>query len=397
MRLTLAQVALFVVLTFPQTFGSSDAQIISLEKKLLPATGKLEGISNIFFEKIENDKVHYPPDWKEVEMAPLLENPSFAPIHVIRYKDASGKTKYVVDTNGDLNFEAESVLQFQQHGNIEIADVEVEVRSVGSGGIPWKMNYQIILSNDGYTYARISEYRQGSLRLGKNTYRLRLRPRGRNNPQFSLSGETVCLIDLNHDGEFSERWRLSDQGKVLQGEEINLSAPFILAGKKLRIVELDARGTRLKVQPTSEEISISPGFKAPDFKLVGLDNKSYNLEDLKGKIVLLEFWSTTCPFCEHILPQVNSLIRKNRGQDFIALAISREANPEEVRNYLKNHPCEAPVVLGDRATWQTYNSQGITPAYYLIDRQGRIQFSGYGASPELIQVIDKKIRELRIR
>ena len=148
--------------------------------------------------------------------------------------------------------------------------VELGVRSAGSNSAaPLKLNYQLLLSSDGYIYGRLSEYRQGQIHIGDKSYVIRLRSRNRNNPLFSLTGDTVCLIDLNRDGDFSERWHISGGGDISPREEIELSSPFILDGERLRIVALDPAGASLRIQASLEEVSISAGFKAPEFTLTG--------------------------------------------------------------------------------------------------------------------------------
>jgi peroxiredoxin len=225
---------------------------------------------------------------------------------------------------------------------------------------------------------------------------LGLRSRSRHDPSFNLSGTTICLIDLNRDGAFSDRWHISDSGDISPREEIELGSPFIVGGEKLRIVELDQAGTGLKIQSTSEEISLAPGFKAPEFTLKGIDNNPYSLTKLKGKIVLLEFWSVNCPFCKRILPEVNALIKHVSGEDFVALAVAREEGADEIKRHLQEEPRNATVVVNDKATWQTYNSEVITPAYYLIDTHGVIRLSGYGASSEQLKVIEKMVQQIRL-
>jgi hypothetical protein len=66
-----------------------------------------------------------------------------------------------------------------------------------------------------------------------------------------------------------------------------------------------------------------------------------------------------------------------------------------IKKHLREEPRNATVVVKDKATWQTYNSQGITPTYYLIDTRGVIRLSGYGASSELLKVIEKFIEQIR--
>jgi peroxiredoxin len=315
----------------------------------------------------------------------------------VRHTITAGSATYVVDTNGDLDFHNEPVLQFRQVGDMLIADFEITTRPVGSNeAAPRKVSYQMMRSSDGYIYARISEYRQGQIRIGDKAYGIILRPRSRHAPSFGLSASTICLIDLNRDGVFSERWQISDRGDISAREEIELASPFMAGGEKLRIVELDQAGSRLKLQPSSEDISVAPGFRAPEFTLKGIDNNSYSLTNLKGKIVLLEFWSVSCPFCKRILPEVNALTRNIAGADFVALAVAREEGADEIKRNLQEEPRYASVVVNDKATWQTYNSEGITPAYYLIDSRGVIRLSAYGASSEQLKVIEKLVKQIRL-
>jgi thiol-disulfide isomerase/thioredoxin len=385
----------FATWSFLLLQASLNAQTVVLQKMQLPATGQLVGISNLFFEKLKNGQVRQPSDWKEVEISPLLQNAALVPIYVIRHKAPNGEAAYVVDTDGDLDFRAEPVLQFKQVGDLKIADVELSVRAPGSNNIDWKVGYQVILSGDGYSYGRVSEYRQGQIAIGDKTYTVILRPGSRNSPQYGLTTNTVCLIDLNQDGKFSEKWSVSDAGQVVPGEEIELFAPFMVGEKRLKVVELDQAGSTLKIAPSVEEASISPGFKAPEFSLKGIDNHPYGLANLKGKIVLLEFWSVSCPFCKQMLPEVNALIKKEAAEDFVALAVAREEDLQEIREHLRKEPRNAIVVANDPFTWQTYNSRGITPTYYLIDPRGLIRLSGYGASSAQLGVVEKLIEDIR--
>jgi thiol-disulfide isomerase/thioredoxin len=193
----------------------------------------------------------------------------------------------------------------------------------------------------------------------------------------------------------SRRWHISAGGEIVPREEVEISSPFITGGERLRIVSLDQDGGSLKIGRSTETVSISPGFRAPEFTLRGLDNEQYSSLQLKGKIVLLEFWSVSCPFCERILPEFNSLVKKESAKDFVALDIAREEDPVEIKSYLRAHPRDATVVVNDKATWQTYDGPVITPAFYLIDTRGVIRLAGYGASPEQLKVIERLIEQIR--
>jgi len=376
-------------------FAQTVRQSISLQKMSLPANGRPTRMSNLFFAKPDNKQVHYPPDWKQVEISPVMENAALAPVYVIRFQESGGPS-YVVDTNADLDFQNESKLRFHEIDELKFADFEVTVQArAPKQGAPTKVSYQIVLSRDGYVYARISEYRVGEIRIAGKTFGLDLHTRSRNYPLFDLSGSTVCLIDLNHDGAFSPRWSLSESGDVLPREEIDISSPFILGGEKLRVVDLDPAGTNLRIEPSAEEVSISVGFKAPAFSLQALDRTPYGREQLKGKIVLLEFWSVTCAFCKGILPEFNSLVKRVAGKDFIALDVTKEESAEEISSNLRENPREAKVTLFDKSAWQTYNRQVITPTFYLIDHRGIIRFSGAGASSDQLKVVERLVEQIR--
>jgi thiol-disulfide isomerase/thioredoxin len=376
-------------------FAQSSRQSVTLRKMLLPDTRRPAGMSNLFFTGLENKQVHYPSDWKQVEISPLLENAALAPVYVIRFQER-GSPSYVVDTNADLDFQNESKLQFREIDELKFADVEVMVQArAPNQGAPRKVSYQIVLSRDGYVYGRISEYRAGQIRIAGKTFGVNLNARSRSYPSFDLSGNTVCLIDLNHDGVFSPRWSLSEQGDVLPREEIDISTPFILGGEKLRAVDLDPAGTNLRIEPSTEEVSIAVGFKAPAFLLKGLDQSPYGPQQLKGKIVLLEFWSVTCHFCKGILPEFNSLVKRVAGKDFIALDVTKEESAAEISNNLRENPREAKVTLFDKSAWQTYNRQIITPTFYLIDHRGIIRFAGNGAASDQLKVVERIVEQIR--
>jgi hypothetical protein len=178
-------------------FAQTVRQSISLQKMSLPANGRPTRMSNLFFAKPDNKQVHYPPDWKQVEISPVMENAALAPVYVIRFQESGGPS-YVVDTNADLDFQNESKLRFHEIDELKFADFEVTVQArAPKQGAPTKVSYQIVLSRDGYVYARISEYRVGEIRIAGKTFGLDLHTRSRNYPLFDLSGSTVCLIDLN--------------------------------------------------------------------------------------------------------------------------------------------------------------------------------------------------------
>jgi peroxiredoxin len=108
-----------------------------------------------------------------------------------------------------------------------------------------------------------------------------------------------------------------------------------------------------------------------NFTLTSLDGEKWTLHDMRGKVVLVNFWATWCPPCRKELPDLDALYKKYRNQGFVVLAISDE-QPDTVRSFLSKHKVAYPVLLdpGD-LIHKRFNVDGI-PKSYLYDRDGRL-------------------------
>jgi thiol-disulfide isomerase/thioredoxin len=321
-----------------------------------------------------------------------LSNEDFFPINIIRYTDRSDSMRYVVDTNGDSNLNNEPALKFRGLLHISIADVPLKITRK-SNHESWNVTYQVILADD-YSYARIAEYRVGTLSLAHDHYPILLRPLSRKSPYFSLSGETLCFVDMNSDGCFANNWRITDGGEILASEEVSLSEPFIVAGQKWEAVSVDSAGSTLLLKRSSKNEAISIGFRAPTLQFEDLNGLRHDLTEARGKVVLLTFWSTDCPFSEKVRPSLDSMIHQYDSKSFSAFALSRETEVNEIKSYLENHPYEGTLGIPDSTFWHKYNSRTITPLFYLIDRNGIIALIGSGAS--MVPVLQSMIQRLLV-
>jgi peroxiredoxin len=108
-----------------------------------------------------------------------------------------------------------------------------------------------------------------------------------------------------------------------------------------------------------------------NFTLTGLDGQKWTLRNLRGKVVLVNFWATWCPPCRKEMPDLNALYRKFKDQGFVVLAISDE-KAETVRSFIEKHKVEYPILLdpGDRIH-QQFAVDGI-PKSYLYNRDGKL-------------------------
>lgn len=126
------------------------------------------------------------------------------------------------------------------------------------------------------------------------------------------------------------------------------------------------------------------GRKAENFTAVTMDGKTVELASLKGKVVLLVFWSSRCAICQNELPNLNRLARSYAGSKVVFLAASTE-NENILEPYLREHPFRFQILpdsFGLMLKYAKPDREGRVkiayPAYYLIDRTGRIQYHDYG-------------------
>jgi len=108
-----------------------------------------------------------------------------------------------------------------------------------------------------------------------------------------------------------------------------------------------------------------------DFTLVNLKGKKVTLSDLRGKIVLVNFWATWCPPCRKEMPDLQALYDKYKDQGFVVLSISDEEGAK-VTPFIKERQISYPVMLDPgRKVHALYQVEGI-PKSFVYDRDGKM-------------------------
>ena len=138
------------------------------------------------------------------------------------------------------------------------------------------------------------------------------------------------------------------------------------------------------------------GTEAPDFKVEMFDGKSIRLSDLRGKVVLVNFWATWCPPCREELTRVQKeIIDRFAGQEFVFLPISRGEELHTVEAFRKRMGYTFPMGLDpDQRIFRRYATNYI-PRNFLIDRDGKVVLASIGYDKaefaHLIETIEKTI------
>ena len=131
-----------------------------------------------------------------------------------------------------------------------------------------------------------------------------------------------------------------------------------------------------------------------------LNSKPLTLAELRGKVVLLEFWTFGCINCRNVEPYIKTWHRKYAGQGLVVIGVhapefSYERVLANVQRYIQERGIGYPVAIdNDFAIWNRYKNR-YWPAMYLIDKRGMIRYLriGEGGYPQTEQRIVELLGE----
>jgi len=143
-------------------------------------------------------------------------------------------------------------------------------------------------------------------------------------------------------------------------------------------------------------VSTSAEAQAPAFQLTTLDGTTVTSDQLRGKVVLLNFWASWCPPCRFEMPGFQSVYDENKGKDFVVLGVSMDAGSADgVKRYLTENHISYPVAMATGDIVESYGGVNLLPTSFLIDKQGRIrnQVQGIFAAVALEQAVKRLLDE----
>jgi thiol-disulfide isomerase/thioredoxin len=124
------------------------------------------------------------------------------------------------------------------------------------------------------------------------------------------------------------------------------------------------------------------GEPAPRFHAKTTTGELFNDDSIKGKVVMFEFWTTWCKYCEEEARFVDDIATEFKSKDLIVLAVDVLEPDQRVKKYLVEHPRSVPIVLTkDTNLAAMYNAQ-VYPIYVMVDRDGNIAAEQRGAAGE---------------
>ena len=132
---------------------------------------------------------------------------------------------------------------------------------------------------------------------------------------------------------------------------------------------------------------------APAFSITTLDEQRLTLEDLKGKVVLLDFWATWCGPCRQATPGLKGLYTKYKDRPFVIIGVSLDYEQSPWRSYIKDNGMEWPQYYDrNRAMMKLFGVNPI-PSYVLIDHEGIVRDTHSGWSPSVDGWLDGRVNK----
>mgnify|MGYP000745985204 CR=1 FL=1 len=146
------------------------------------------------------------------------------------------------------------------------------------------------------------------------------------------------------------------------------------------VVMVEARGSERVRHSMVEDIAAlgaeTAARPAPSWNLKTLSGQELSLEDLRGKVVFLNFWASWCPPCREEMPSMERLARKYEGRDLVMVAISQDEDMNAMQTFLSSVMPDGKLTMRipldpPGATGRNYGTEKL-PETYIIDRDGQI-------------------------
>lgn len=164
-----------------------------------------------------------------------------------------------------------------------------------------------------------------------------------------------------------------------------ISILFIMTAVTLSVNAQEEDGTKNKI-----------GDKAPDFVCKTIDGKTIDTRELRGKVIMINFFATWCPPCKKELPvlQKNIAEKYQGNSNFVLVVLGREHNMDEMVKYASETSLKLPFAPDvERKIYSLYADVTI-PRNIIIDKKGMISYQSIGYTEEEFRILEDHLAGL---
>jgi peroxiredoxin len=133
---------------------------------------------------------------------------------------------------------------------------------------------------------------------------------------------------------------------------------------------------------------------APDFTLKSNGGDNIKLSELRGQVVMINFWASWCGPCRQEMPLLDQLYQRYQPMGFTLLGVNVEEDSSAANKVLKEIPVTFPILYDTRNKVSENYQVKAMPSTVLIDRDGKMRFLHKGYKPGYEQEYQQQIREL---
>ena len=127
------------------------------------------------------------------------------------------------------------------------------------------------------------------------------------------------------------------------------------------------------------------------FQVTDLAGNHYDLAELQGKVVVLNFWFIQCKPCIQEMPELNELVKKYADQEVVFLALATNSAPD-LKAFLKKRDFDYHIIPDSRAVAEAYGVEGY-PTHVVINPQGAVAYRTMGLSPFTVGEVESSIEK----
>ena len=165
--------------------------------------------------------------------------------------------------------------------------------------------------------------------------------------------------------------------------------------KKIITTFLAVTGCLFFLSTTVQAASVSG--PAPNFTLKTMEGKNLKLSELRGNVVLLNFWASWCGPCREEMPLLNAIHNKYEPLGFTILGVNVEEQSDAAKDFIAQRPVDFPILLDSSNKVSKLYDVIAMPTTVVIDRDGNMRFlhQGYqsGDEAEYRNMVKKLVRE----
>jgi peroxiredoxin len=135
--------------------------------------------------------------------------------------------------------------------------------------------------------------------------------------------------------------------------------------------------------------AVEKGAQAPDFSLVDTGGKTVTLNQMQGKVVVINFFTIWCQPCRQEMPDLNAIYNENKDKGLAMVGICLNADPNQLKVLVKQLKLDYPVLLGTDKVNKDYGDIVAVPTTFIIDKQGTVaeKITGAKKKDEFMAVI----------